>query len=265
MELTFPHRETWLHQVNPGVKLAVSVGLFVFVILVHNINIMANFAVLSILLLFACSGHPLRRLLLYTSPFLLIFVSSSTGMMMFGDGTTTWFRYGLIHITEESFFRGLHLGFRSLSVAAAGLMFGLTTKPAGLFYALMQQWKLPPKYAYSFLAAFRLVPAIAEEFQTRRHALQVRGGRRRRSLLGVYDTLKLYSIPLLAQSIRRAHRIAVAMEAKRFAGNGRRTYYYRASYSMYDLVYIACIAALLLTSVYIGTEWPYAPGATDVR
>ncbi|WP_274361780.1 energy-coupling factor transporter transmembrane component T family protein [Paenibacillus thermotolerans] len=264
MELTFPHRETWLHRVNPGVKLIVAVGMFVAVVLIHNINIMINLCIASLALLLACSGHPWKRMLLYLTPFLFLFVSSSTGMMMFGQGTTTWFRYGLVHITEESFYRGLHLGFRALNVASAGLLFGLTTKPAALFYALMQQWKLPPKYAYSFLAALRMVPTMLDEFQALRHALKIRGKRRRRGAAGFYDTLRMYSIPLLAQSIRRAHRTAVAMEAKRFTGSGRRTYYYQVSYSSWDAVYLVCTALLLGASIYAGTEWPYV-GITDVR
>jgi len=264
MELTFPHRETWLHRVNPSIKLVVSVAMFVVVVLVHNMNAMANLCAASLLLLYGFSGHPAKRLLLYSAPFLLIFVSSAAGMAMFGEGTTTWFRYGLVHVTEESFFRGLHLGFRALTVAALGLSFGLTTKPAHLFYSLMQQWKLPPKYAYSFLAALRMVPAMLGEFQTRRHALRIRGAKRRFGVVGWYDALRLYSIPLLAQSIRRAHRVAVAMEAKRFSGDGRRTYYYQVSYSPADAAYLLLFALLVGASWYAGTLWPYVD-AFDVR
>ncbi|HZG86563.1 energy-coupling factor transporter transmembrane component T [Paenibacillus sp.] len=264
MEWSFPHRKTWVHRVNPGVKLIVSTLLFVAVVSIHNVNVMANVAAGVVLLLAVCSGHPWRRLLLYASPFLLIFVSSVSGMAMFGEGTTTWFRFGLVHVTEESFVRGVHLGLRSVSVAAAGLLFALTTKPADLFYGLMQQWKLPPKYAYSFLAALRMVPAIIEEFQIRRHALKIRGRLRRRGVAGWYDTLRQYAIPLLAQSIRRAHRIAVAMEAKRFHGNGPRTYYYRISYSAWDAAYVAAMAALIALAWYAGAAWPYV-GSVDVR
>jgi energy-coupling factor transport system permease protein len=257
MQLTFPYRETWLHRVNPGVKLAFFVLLFVVVILIHNINILINLTIGLMLLLAIYTGHPWRRLLLYASPFLLVFVSTSTGMMMFGQGTTTWVKYGLIHITEESYFRGLHLGFRALNMAATGLLFGLTTRPVHLFYSLMQQWRLRPKYAYSFLAAMRLLPLMLEEFQILRHALQVRGTRKSYGIKGFYMAIQRYAIPLLAQSIRRAQRIAIAMEAKRFSSSARRTYYYNMTFSYRDALFIGYLIIVIGLSYWLGLTWPY--------
>ena len=263
MRLSFPYNPTWLHRVNPTLKLAVFSLWFVAVILIHDFNVMANVAFLSVLLL-AWSGHPWRRLLLYASPFLLVFVSTSTGMMMFGTGTTEWWNWGLIHVTKESFFRGLHLGFRALSMASAGLLFGLTTRPATLFYSLMQQAKLPPKYAYGFMAAIRMMPVLAEEFQTRRNALRIRGAPKRGRWRRVYDGFSRYAVPLLAQSIRRAHRIAVAMEAKRFAGKAERTYYYVIGYSYRDILFVLLTAALFAAGAWAGKQFPYG-NMTDVR
>lgn len=263
MQLTFPHRQTWLHRVNPTVKLLLFSLWFVAVIMIHDFNVMLNVAIGSLLLL-PWAGHPWRRLLLYASPFLLIFVSSTTGMMFFGTGETPWLKWGLINITEESYYRGLHLGFRALSMAAVGLLFGLTTRPVDLFYSLMQKAKLPPKYAYSFLAAMRLIPILVEEFQTLRYALKVRGMKKQGKLKSLYHSLHRYAIPLLAQSIRRAHRIAVAMEAKRFAGNAKRTYYYSIDFSYRDTIFIVYGVAVFVIALLAGTHWPYTD-VTDVR
>ncbi|MDQ0172783.1 energy-coupling factor transporter transmembrane component T family protein [Paenibacillus tundrae] len=264
MQISFPHRETWLHAVNPGLKLVILTLMFIMVILIHNLNVMANVAVVMLLLL-CWSGHPWYRLLLYASPFILVFISTSTGMMMFGKGETTWFRSGLIHITEESFYRGLHLGFRSLSMAAAGLLFGLTTKPVRLFYSLMQQWRLPAKYAYSFLAAMRMIPILLDEFQTLRYAIRIRGTKQRSSRWNLYGTLKRYAIPLLAQSIRRAQRMAIAMEAKGFAEGQSRTYYVQVGYSRADLWFTLYYVILLSTAFALGILYPYHPHLVDVR
>ncbi|HEY0827347.1 MAG TPA: energy-coupling factor transporter transmembrane component T [Bacilli bacterium] len=264
MQLTFPYHETWLHRVNPGLKLILFVLLFFIVILIHNLNILINLTAGVLLLLALGSGHPWKRLLLYSSPFVLVFISTATGMMMFGQGSTTWLKYGLLHVTEESFFRGLHLGFRALNMAAAGLLLGLTTRPVYLFYSLMQQWRLPPKYAYSFLAAMRMLPLLLEEFQTLRNALKVRGTRTSYGLKGLYLTIQRYAIPLLAQSIRRAQRIAIAMEAKRFSNEVKRTYYYKIKYSCWDVIFVVYFAAVVILSYWIGTVWPYF-ATVDVR
>ncbi|WP_336078170.1 energy-coupling factor transporter transmembrane component T family protein [Paenibacillus sp. 203] len=263
MNLSFPHHKTWLHRVNPGLKLVMFSILFVVVIVIHDPNVMFNVAC-SMLLLLVWLGHPWKRLLLYGSPFILVFLSTSTGMMMFGKGVTTWWTWGLIHVTQESFYRGMHLGFRALSMAAVGLLFGLTTRPVDLFYSLMQQWRLPPKYAYSFLAAMRLMPMMVEEFQALRQAHRIRGLHQHVSKWNMYATLRRYAIPLLAQSIRRAQRIAIAMEAKGFANETKRTYYYAIGYSAVDILFIFYFVVMLTLAWGFGIRFPYV-GVWDVR
>lgn len=264
MQLNIPYYETWLHRVNPGIKLITFTLMFLVVILIHNLNIMI-YLTIAMLLLLARSGHPPLRLLLYASPFILVFISTSTGMMFFGKGETTWWKYGIIHITEESFLRGIHLGCRALSMAAIGLLFGLTTRPVRLFYSLMQQWRLPPKYAYSFLAAMNLIPILVSEFQTLRHALMIRGAGSRTPKWNVYGLLKSYAIPLLAQSIRRAQRIAVAMEAKGFQSENKRTYYYHISYSGSDFWFVVYFIGAVISSCGLGLSVPLVEHAVDVR
>ena len=61
---------------------------------------------------------------------------------------------------------------------------------------------------------------------------------------GILFKMKVYTIPLLSGSIRRAHRIAVAMEAKRFSGNESRTYYYKIGFSGNDFVFLAYMLML---------------------
>ncbi len=140
----------------------------------------------------------------------------------------------------------------------------MTTRPVHLFYSLMQQLKVPPKYAYSFMAALRLIPILFEEFQTLRLALKVRGVRYDRGVRGFYQRVKRYAIPLLAQSIRRAQRIAVAMEAKRFSLVKRRTYYYVIGFSRNDALYAVYLAVSLLLAYIAGRQFPYFD-VTDVR
>ncbi|WP_349409414.1 energy-coupling factor transporter transmembrane component T [Pseudalkalibacillus sp. SCS-8] len=260
MNLSFDFQETWLHKTNPTFKLFIMVGMFIFVLFVHRLNWMIYLTTGAFLLFWFFSGHPKKRLMLILIPFLLVFVSTGTSMIFFGKGETTWFKWGLVHITEESFYRGIHLGFRALIFAILGLTFTLTTRPVYLFYSLMQQVKLKPKYAYSFMAGMRLIPIMVEEFFTIRNAMRVRGVGKQ----SLYFKLKSYTIPLLSQSIRRAHRIAIAMEAKRFSGDGERTYYYQIGYSVKDGFFLLTILSLILLTYYSASWWPLFP-VEDVR
>ncbi|NNU84145.1 energy-coupling factor transporter transmembrane protein EcfT [Geobacillus sp. BMUD] len=253
-------RKTWLHETNPSLKLIVLVVLFFAVLFIHNPNVLINVSLALFALFCFGTGYPAGVLFWLFLPFFLVFVSTASSMMMFGEGTTTWFRWGLIHITAESFWRGVHIGVRALALGLLGLIFSLTTRPVHLFYSLMQQLKLKPKYAYSFLAAVRLLPMMLEEFQTVRYALTVRGVPNK----GGLGKIKRYAVPLLSQSIRRAQRIAVAMEAKRFSGDGRRTFYYEMGFGKYDVLFVALFAALMLVAYYAGMHYPYIP-ISDVR
>ncbi len=263
MNLFEQKRITWLNKINPSFKLIFFMLVMIWLIFVHNLNVVIYFTPF-LLLLYLIIGYTWQKLLLFFLPLILVFVSTAAGMILFGEGSTIWFKWGLIQISRESFYRGIHLGLRGFDFGLLGFIFALSTRPVYLFYSLMQQLKLPAKYAYSFLAAFRLLPIILEEFQILRHAFIVRGVNYLSGIKGIVQKLSFYSIPLLAQSIRRAHRIAVAMEAKRFNYEGKRTFYYVLRYSKYDLFFSFIIILAIFTAVYLGTYYPYIP-ITDVR
>ncbi|WP_414635239.1 energy-coupling factor transporter transmembrane component T family protein [Bacillus sp. NTK074B] len=264
MNMEFVHRPTWLHHINPSLKLLVMIGLLLFLLFVHYLNWLLYFTLLSVFLLWSFSGYSKRLVLLMVLPFLLVFLSTASSMIMFGKGEMTWFTWGVIHVTEESFFRGIHIGLRAFVFAVLGLLFALTTRPVLLFYSLMQQLKLKPKYAYSFMAGLRLIPIMMEEFNTIRNALKVRGTRERKGIKKLVHSILSYSIPLLAQSIRRAHRIAVAMETKGFKGEGERTYFYRVRFSKYDGYFIWSIILIMTVSYAASIYLPIFPTG-DVR
>lgn len=241
-------KETWLHRVNPSLKLAISLLLCIAVLFVRNIEGMAAIGIGLLVLFLMFTGQPLKRILLLLIPFCVIFVSTASAMILFGKGETLWFEWGLIRITEESFLRGMLIGLRALVFAVLGLTFALTTRPVNLFYSLMQQLRLDPKYAYSFMAALRLIPIMTEEFEMIRNARKVRGSERVTGLQGILFKMKVYTIPLLSGSIRRAHRIAVAMEAKRFSGKESRTYYYDIGFSGNDILFFGYMVLLAIMS-----------------
>ncbi|KWW21189.1 MULTISPECIES: energy-coupling factor transporter transmembrane component T [Peribacillus] len=254
--MTVTNAETWLYKINPSLKLFVLMVLCIVALFIDDLNYMIN-VTMGVLLIFLCfTGHSIKRIILLSIPFGFIFISTSLAMIFFGKGKTLWFEWGLISITEESFMRGLLVGFRALLFAALGLTFSLTTRPVNLFYSLMQQVKLKPKYAYSFMAALRLIPIMMQEFQTIRNAMKVRGFERGTGVKSIYFKMKAYSIPLLSGSIRRAHRIAVAMEAKRFTDTRDRTYYYDFGFSKYDQGFILYFIILLLAGFYLSIQFP---------
>lgn len=256
-ELFTPLKESWLYRVNPALKFALFFILLLVVLFSRNLVFIFHLTFLYGIVLYSFSGYPWRKLLLFSIPMILSFLSSAVTMTLFGKGIHIWWSWGLIKISEESFYYGLLLGCKTLCFGLISLCFLLTTRPILLFYALMQQFKLAPKYAYSFIASIRLLPLIVEELRTRSNALKIRGVLFTKGIKGYYERLKLFTVPLFAQSIRRAQRVAVAMEAKRFQMNAKRTYYYQTAYSKVDIVFVLVILMSLIVAFWLGEAIPY--------
>ncbi|KAB8138531.1 energy-coupling factor transporter transmembrane protein EcfT [Gracilibacillus oryzae] len=259
MFLDFSNKSTWLNQVNPSFKLLLFVFLFVGLLFIDNIHFYLYFTIGLLIIYFLMTGFPIKWLLIFISPFFIIFLSSFISMALFGEGETLWYRFGMIHITQESFFRGIHLGLRGIIFGFLGLIFALTTKPVMFFYSTMQQYRLKPKLAYSFMAAIRLLPMVAEEVYVLKQALKVRGVIFPKGISGFYQRLKYYSVPILAQSIRRAHRIAIAMEAKQFDGNAKRTYYYQSGYSYHDIWFCLLLLGGIMICFFLQNNFTFLP------
>lgn len=259
-----PDADSWIAHVNPALKLMLMLAGVTFVLCTHNVNVMGMVAILLFLLVIVGSGQPLKRVMLFMLPFFFVFVSTAVSMILFGKGESAWWQWGPILITKESFYRGLHVGFRALSFGFMGLLFAFTTRPVLLFYSLMQQLNVPPRFAYGFMASVRLLPLILQEFKDLKKTYKARGVQYASGWQGLQQKIQLYAVPLLAQSIRRARRIAVAMEARRFNAVADRTYYYQMEFSYRDGLMAVCWIGIFIASWLIGWHVPLVE-IMDVR
>lgn len=243
--------KTFIDYANPLTKILLAAILFVMVIFIHNPNVLFHLTILMLIMLLALSGVKLKYLILLL---IFIFISgfiSSLYMIFYGEGTDTLFRYGIIHITEESIVRGLHITMRGIILSLFGALVIFTSKITDVFYALMIQLKVKPKYAYSFMAAIRMVPIIIAEYFQLRQARKVRRALIHKKYISGFKGLKSTIVTLLSQSIRRAYRLGIAMESKGFT-DGSRTYYYRTSFSKYDVYLLLLMAAAIIAAVQLG-------------
>lgn len=123
---------------------------------------------------------------------------------------------GPLRLTEPAVAAGLALALRVAAIVAVGVAWGRVTDPTHLADALVQQAGLPDRFAYGALAALQAIPWLVEDLVALREARRMRGLRASwhpRILVG-----------LLVLAIRRADRLAVAMDARGFAAPGRTRY-----------------------------------------
>jgi energy-coupling factor transport system permease protein len=113
---------------------------------------------------------------------------------------------------------GVAIGLRLLGIALAGIVAVASIDPTDLADALVQHLHAPRRFTVGALAAFRLMPLFADEWQTIALARRARGldsGR----VIGFFSMTR----SLLVAAIRRATRLAVAMDGRGFAHQGCRT------------------------------------------
>ncbi|MDP9250894.1 MAG: energy-coupling factor transporter transmembrane protein EcfT [Chloroflexota bacterium] len=116
----------------------------------------------------------------------------------------------------ESLVSGVGLGLRLLGIAMAGLLALATTDPTDLADALQQQLHLSPRVAIGTLAAVRLLPIMASEWQALALARRARGVDAGHSPLAAVRIAFGMLLALLVGAVRRGTRLAMAMEARGF-------------------------------------------------
>lgn len=113
---------------------------------------------------------------------------------------------------------GIAIGLRLIGIALAGIVAVASIDPTELADALVEHLHAPRRFTVGALAAFRLMPLFADEWQTIAMARRARG-------LESGHVTSFFSMTrtLLVSAIRRATRLAVAMDGRGFADAGCRT------------------------------------------
>lgn len=155
---------------------------------------------------------------------------------------------GPIRVSPDGLLYGVTIVCRLVAIFAASLMFVLTTNPVDFVAALIQQAKLPVRVGYAVFAAYRFMPLVHEEFENIQAAHHVRGGAGGAGPIAWARQMFGYAIPLLAISVRRAERVALAMDSRGFGARPDRTYYRRTSFHRADLWFVlGALTAVALT------------------
>jgi energy-coupling factor transport system permease protein len=152
-------------------------------------------------------------------------------------------RLGPLRFTETGALAGLGLGLRVLAIGAVGVAFVLTTDATRLVDALVQVARLPERFAYGALAAYQTVPLLLEDLVSLQQARRVRG------LRTSWHPGVLVGLLILA--VRRADRLALAMDARAF-GVGPRSRYRVERWTRADTGFVLVAALVLLTALSTG-------------
>jgi energy-coupling factor transport system permease protein len=240
--------DSLLGRTSPVVKLAIAlIWLLGLALTLHLLPplILAASALLAGLTLGGIRPGDLARAL---TPLWLAALAIGLSNALFsaanGDPTaTTLATFGPVRITAEAVTNGLAIAMRVAAIACVGAVFALTTDSTRLTDSLVQQARVPARFAYGALAAYQAIPRFSEDLASLREARRIRG------LRGGWHPRIL--VGLLVLAIRHADRMAISMDARAF-GSGPRTYYRTLRWSWLDPVVAAAAVAILAIALVAG-------------
>ncbi|WP_225743246.1 energy-coupling factor transporter transmembrane protein EcfT [Marinilactibacillus sp. Marseille-P9653] len=242
-------QEGFLQSVNPLLKLVslITVVLTMLLFLDPWTPLLIYIMTFSVIVLLG--KVPIKLVLLTTIPFFLFGLSFIWIYTVFPSerGQTILFTVLGMPIALENLMHGISLGLRSVVFGTWSLLFIFTTEPTALLLSMVQHAKLPPKFGYGLMVAYRLLPTFKEELEQLRLSYRLRGITEKKTLRGAVEQTRRYSIPLLASAIRKSTRTAIAMESKGFTGDRNRSYYRTIHWGKPDILY--CV--LLVTSAVL--------------
>lgn len=240
VDLTLEQERSLLGRTNPLVKLGLALTWLVGLALIHDPVRPLLLVVVAVVAGLAFGRIPPLRFFRGLAPLGMAALSIAFATLVFAAANTDpaaheLLRVGPLRITREAVAAAASLGARVIAIVSTGVVFAQTTDPTRLVDALVQQARLPERFAYGALAAYQAVPRLGQDLATLRQARRVRGLRswHPRLLVG-----------LLVRSIRHADQLALAMDARAF-GSGPRTAFRPLRWHWTDLaVAVAGVAVL---------------------
>ncbi|HLR63738.1 MAG TPA: energy-coupling factor transporter transmembrane component T [Lentibacillus sp.] len=246
--------------INPSIKMVAVLIPGILLGLTYDVFTPLSYFIFILIVTITLTGIPILRWLKFFSPFLIFALGFAWMTMLYANQTFSGgeeiFSFWMLEVTAESFQTGMSVGLRSLCFGALSLMFIMTTDSTKLMLSFMQQFRLPPKITYGILAGYRFLPVFQHELQILRQAHRIRGISRARGIKGRINQFRRYAIPLLANGIRKAERVSIAMESKGFTGDTDRTHYHNMTVDKRDWLFFALMIGVLIAvfvlSYYLG-------------
>jgi energy-coupling factor transport system permease protein len=223
---------------NPLAKLGAAA--IVMVVLFLSVDLVTPLVLLvAIAAAVRLSGIPARALLVRCAPLLVAAIGASIVNGVFSSG-------------GPSLVAGVATGLRLVAIALAGVVAFVTIDPTDLADALVQHLRASPRFAVGALAAFRLLPIFATEWETIGLARRARGIDDGGGFLHRAASFRERSFTLLVAAIRRGVRLALAMDARGFATLTCRTSARPQPFTDRDRVLLAVALAVGIGVVVLG-------------
>ncbi len=206
LEPLIPDPSAPLARPHPLAKIVAA--LVLMLALFVTVDIVTSSTVVATLLVAArSSGLPPRSLAARAAPLLI----AAAGLGLFNA------------LVSQSAVAGAAIALRVVGISLAGMLAVATIDPTDLADALVEHAHAPSRFVVGALAAFRLFPLFSREWDVLGLARRARGIEADRTFVDRVRAFPGRALGLLVAAIRRATRLALAMDARGFGSRECRT------------------------------------------
>ena len=246
-------RPDFLTRVTPAARLAAGMTWLVAAIVTLDPIVPIRLTVAAIVALVLWSGLPLRRVPGRLAPLGFAIVSLTVFSILLSGANAdrslaAVAAFGPIRITAPAVSAGLAIGLRVVVIGLTTLLVLGPSDPTRMADSLVQQWHIPDRFAYGTLGALRVAPFMADDWTLISAARRLRGIQARGVAGRIRDAGDRLVVMLVA-AIRRAERLALAMDARGFDSGIKRSHFRELRVGWRDWLTIAVACAVAVAAI----------------
>ena len=249
----YVQRRSWLHAVDPRVKLAFVFLGTILILAFKNLFIMLLALVITHLIIFSAGvpGHKVKWV--WKAMLLINILIPTLWVIFYPEGPTVLFQFWFLKVTALSVVRGISLALRLDAIAFICFTWLFTTDQASLVRSLVKlglpfEWGLVLAIGLRYIPTFYGLYTVVSEAQQARALDLTRGnpstGSGRRFLTRVRSYLPIL-VAMIISALRTSEQLATAMESRALGLPGvKRTCLRDIRFRPADYAYTALLVVL---------------------
>jgi energy-coupling factor transport system permease protein len=247
-----------VHRLDPRTKLIALIALMTSLLMSFSLVILGVYA-LGIILIVYISKIPYRYVFRNLIPFFWLFLITMLVHLFWTPGKVLLdIPFIGVQITKDGISLGIVYSTRLALLIMYAALLSLTTLPIELTDALenlmapLKKVKVPAhEMALMLSLSLRFIPTLMEEAERLKNAQLSRGARFDGNIIERIRNIIPLILPLFVSAFRRADELALAMDARCYAGGEGRTSFKRLKYEKLDYGFLMfSVLILAITIIY---------------
>ena len=255
----YAQRESVIHGLDPRTKVLIGLMVMSCIFFIQRIDV-SIILMISCLFLYKIARLDISLAIRNLRAFWILFLLTFIIHLLFTPGKLLWKIPGLsLYITSQGLYSGFFYSLRIGILISIANLLTLTTSPMALtdaierFLSPFRRLGVPAHEIGMMLSiSLRFIPILIDEADRIQKAQISRGARFEGNLIQRIRGVIPLIIPLFLSAFRRAHDLAMAMDARCYQGSANRTSYYILRFRWIDGAAFVITLLVCFPIVFLG-------------